>query len=72
MKKTLLIIGIVVIVLAVLVLLFGALWMSAFYGTHDASHEFYEATRKKMIISFIIGTVLAVLGIIITVLSKVR
>ena len=62
MKKLLLIIGIVTIVACVLFVLFALLNMHAYYNLFDGTAEHYNWLHKRMIISFVIGIILAVTG----------
>ncbi len=62
MKKTLLIAGIAVIVLAVLSLMYGGLNMFGYYHVLDGSTSLYHRLHSRMIVFFIIGAVLAAIG----------
>ena len=62
MKKLLLIVGIVIIIACVLSLLFALLNMYAYYNLRDGSAEHYHRLHQRMIVYFIVGLVLAVLG----------
>lgn len=63
MKKLLLIIGIVAIIFCVLFLLFALLNMHSYYNLFDGTAEHYSRLHQRMNISFIVGAVLAVIGI---------
>ena len=62
MKKVLLIAGIVIIVLAVMSLAYGGLNMFGYYNVLDGSSSLYERLHNRMIVFFIIGAVLAIIG----------
>lgn len=72
MRKLLLIVGIVSIIVCVLFLLFAALNMGAYYHLLDGTAEHYSRLYQKMIISFIVGIILAVIGTVcIIIRSKI-
>ena len=62
MKQVFLIIGILSIIACILVLLFAALNMHAYYNLLDGTAAHYSRLHHRMIISFIIGVALAVIG----------
>ena len=62
MKNILLIVGIVIIILCVLSLLFALLNMHGYYNLHDGSAELYHRLHQRMIIYFVVGIVLGVIG----------
>lgn len=64
MKKLLLIIGIVSLIACVLSLLLAALSLHGYYHVLDGSSELYVRLHRRMILFFIIGLVLAVIGIV--------
>ena len=59
-----LIVGIISIVVCVLLLLFALLNMLSYYHVLDGSAELYDKLHQKMTVSFIIGIILAVIGMI--------
>ena len=63
MKKLLLIISIVLILACVLSLLLGLINMQAYHSLRDGSVEHYNRLHQRMIIYFVAGVVLAVIGI---------
>ena len=62
MKKLLLILGIVIIIAGVIALLFSALQRHGYYHLLDGDADMYIGLRRKMIIFFVIGIVLEVIG----------
>ena len=64
MKKTLLIIGIVLTVLGVLSLMYAALNLFVYYNALDGSASLYSRAHQRMIIFFVIGSILVTAGII--------
>ena len=62
MKKILLIAGIVIIIACVLCLLYAALNMYGYKHVVDGSAGLYNRLHRRMIIYFVIGTILAVIG----------
>ena len=62
MKKLLLIVGIVSIVFCVLFLLFAMLHLSGYFQVYDGTAELYRRIHHRMIVFFVIGIVLAVIG----------
>ena len=72
MKKILLIVGVISIIVCVLFLLFALLNMHTYYNLFDGTAEHYNKLHYRMNISFIIGTVLAVIGTVcIIIRSKI-
>ncbi len=64
MKKLLLIIGVVSLIACVLSLLFAALNLFGYYHVLDGSPELFIRLHRRMILFFVIGVVLAVIGIV--------
>ena len=64
MKKLLLIVGIMSMIVCVLSLLFAALSLFGYYHVLDGTAELYIRLHQRMIIFFVIGIVLAVIGIV--------
>ena len=62
MKKLLLIIGVVIIIAGVIALLFSALQRFGYYHLFDGDADLYIRSHWRMIISLVIGIVLAVIG----------
>lgn len=64
MKKTLLIIGIILIVAGVLALLAG--WLFGYAGSHtlDGSADLYAKQRRMMLIFLIVGAIAVIGGIV--------
>ncbi len=62
MKKTLLIAGIILMVLALLSFLYGGLNMFGYYHVLDGSSNLYNRLHNRMILFFIIAAVLALIG----------
>jgi len=62
MKKLLLILGIVSIIVGMIALLFSALQRHGYYHLLDGDADMYIGLRRKMIIFFVIGIVLEVIG----------
>lgn len=69
MKKLLSVIGIIAIIAAVLALLFAALNWYSFYNVMDGSAALYDRLQRRMVVSFAIGFVLAVIGVVCRILS---
>ncbi len=63
MKQILLIVGIISIVLCVLSLLYASINWLGYYNLLDGSADLYARLHQRMIVFFIIGIVLAVIGI---------
>ncbi len=64
MRKLLLIIGIVSLVACVLFLLLAALSLFGYYHILDGSPDLYVRLHRRMIVFFIIGIILAVIGVV--------
>ncbi|MGN1198663.1 MAG: hypothetical protein ACI4TA_13845 [Acetatifactor sp.] len=64
MKKLLLILGIVIIIAGVIALLFSALQRYGYYNILDGDADLYIELHRRMIISFVIGIVLEVIGVV--------
>ena len=62
MKKILLIIAIVAIVACVLFVVYALLNMHAYYNLFDGTAGHYSRLHNRMIVSFVIGFLLAVIG----------
>ncbi len=62
MKKLLLIIGIVSLIACVLSLLFAAFNLYGYYHVLDGSPDLFVRLHRRMILFFVIGIVLAVVG----------
>lgn len=61
--KELLIIGIISIIACVLSLLYAALNRYGYYHLHDGEGDMYTRLHRRMIVSFVVGIVLAVIGV---------
>lgn len=68
MKTIIFIVGIVMIVLCVLSLLFALLNALGYYHLYDGSAEHYHLLHQRMIVYFVIGIVLAVIGTVCIIL----
>ena len=68
MKKLLLIIGIVSIIVCILFLLFAVLNFLGYYHVLDGSADLYNRMHQRMIVFFVIGIFLAVIGIVCTII----
>jgi len=62
LKKLLLIIGILIIIAGVIALLFSALQGYGYYHLLDGDPEMYLGPHRRMILFFVIGIVLVVIG----------
>ena len=62
MKKLLLVLEIVIIIVGMIALLFSALQRHGYYHLLDGDADMYIGLRRKMIIFFVIGIVLEVIG----------
>lgn len=72
MKKLLLIIGIMSLIASVLSLLFAAFNYFGYYHLLDGSADLYVRLHQRMIAFFIIGIVLAIIGIICIIIRLKR
>ena len=72
MKKILLIIGIVAIVACILALAYAALNMFGYYSVLDGSSELYVRLHQRAITFFVVGIVLAVIGIVCMIVRRGR
>ena len=63
MEELLLIVGIISIIVSVLSLLYSALKRHGYYNLLDGEGDIYTRLRRRMIVSFAVGIVLAVIGI---------
>ena len=61
--KELLIIGIISIIACVLSLLYAVLNRHGYYHLHDGEGDMYTRLHRRMIVSFLVGIVLAVIGV---------
>ncbi len=62
MKKLLLIVGIVFIIACIISLLLAFINMQAYSSLKDGSASHYDRLHQRMIVYFVIGIVLAVIG----------
>ena len=72
MKKGLLIAGIVLLSAAVLALLFAWFNRFSYYHLMDGSNAQYAGLRQRMIVSFVIGIILAVIGAVCLIIRAKR
>lgn len=70
MKRLLLIIGIISIIACVLFLLFAFLNMFGYYNVVDGTAGLYKKMHQRMIISFTVGAVLAVIGTVCIIIQS--
>ncbi|MBP3633905.1 MAG: hypothetical protein J6J43_04960 [Oscillospiraceae bacterium] len=70
MKKLFLIVGIVSIIACVLSLLFAALSLFGYYHVLDGSPEMFARLHRRMILFFVIGLVLAAIGVACLILRR--
>ena len=63
MKRLLLIVGMISLIACTLSLLFSALNWFGYYHVHDGTAELLNRLNQRMMIFFVIGIVLAVIGI---------
>lgn len=63
MKKILLVVGIICLIACVLAFVFFAFSCFGYYHVLDGSAELFARLHRRMIVSFVIGIVFAVLGI---------
>ena len=70
MKKLLLVLGILFIIAGVLSLAFAALNMFGYYSVLDGSNSLYRRLHRYMIIFFIAGSVLLIIGIVLLILRS--
>lgn len=68
MKKSLLFIGILIIIIGIIALLIGALCYYIKTNTLDGSMSFYEKQKKMMLIHLILGSVMVIGGIAILII----
>ena len=61
--KELLIIGIISIIACVLSMLYAALNRHGYYHLHDGEGDMYTRLHRRIIVSFAVGIVLAVIGV---------
>ena len=62
MKKSLLLIGILLIIAAVICLALGALNLFGYYNVMDGSNDLYQTMHQRMTIFFTVGIILGVIG----------
>jgi cytosine/uracil/thiamine/allantoin permease len=62
MKKLLLVVGIITIVACILFVIFALLNMHAYYNLFDGTAGHYSRLHQRMIISFAVGIVFAVIA----------
>lgn len=72
MRKALLITGIITIVLGVFSLLLAWFFRFGYYNTMDGSSDLYESLWTRMIVLFIAGLVLTVIGIVCFIVRAVN
>jgi uncharacterized membrane protein len=63
MENLLLIIGIISMIVSVLALLYAALNRNGYYNLLDGESDMYVRMHRRMIVFFVIGIVLAVIGV---------
>ena len=63
MKKTVFVIGIVIIAACVLALLYAGLNLFGYYRVLDGSAELYQRLHHRAVLSALIGAVLGIIGI---------
>ena len=64
MKKLLLVVGILVIVACVIALLLALLSMFGYYNVLDGSQTLYDRLHRRMVLSFVIAGILAVVAVV--------
>ena len=64
MKKALTLLGIAALLACILCLAYGILNLFAYYHTLDGSSALYHRLHNRMTVSFIIGAVLAAIGVV--------
>ncbi len=62
MKRMLLIAGVILVVLCVLLLLYATINMHAYYNLLDGSAGHYKRLHDRMILSFVTGALIGVVG----------
>ena len=70
MKKLLLIIGIVIIIVGVIALLFSALQRYGYYNLLDGDADMYMGLHRRMILFFVVGILLVVIGVSCIIIRK--
>ena len=70
MKKLLLIIGIVIILVGVIALVFSALQRYGYYHLLDGDADLYTGLHRRMILFFVIGIILVVMGVSCIILRR--
>ena len=70
MKKLLLIIGVLIIIIGVISLLFSALQGYGYYHLLDGDADMYIGLHRRMILFFVIGIVLVVLGAVCMIIRR--
>lgn len=71
MEILLLIVGIICMIAGVLSLLFAALNRHGYYNLHDGEGNIYVRLHRRMIIFFVAGIILAVIGIVCIIIYSV-
>jgi len=68
MKKLLLILGTVIIIAGVIALLFSAIQRYGYYNILDGDADLYIGLHRRMVISFVIGIIFEVIGVVCLIL----
>ena len=63
MKKLLVIVGCIGLITGVLSLLLSAFFRHGYYNVLDGSGDLYASLHQRMIVFFVVGVILAVIGI---------
>ncbi len=71
MEELLLIVGIISVIVSVLSLLYSALNRHGYYNLLDGEGDIYTRLHRRMIVFFVIGIVLAVIGIVCVIIYSV-
>lgn len=66
-----LIVGIISVIVSVLSLLYSALNRHGYYNLLDGEGDIYTRLHRRMIVFFVIGIVLAVIGIVCVIIYSV-
>ena len=70
MRKLLLIVGVILLLAGAISLLFAALNLFGYYRVLDGSHALYSRLHQRAILFFVIGGILAAMGIVSIVLRS--
>jgi len=70
MRKLLLIIGIIIILAGVIALLFSALQGYGYYHLLDGDADLYTRLHRRMILFFVVGTVLVGTGALCIIIRR--